>query len=109
MDGHITSFILGTALGVLVTTALAFPRVGRIIVRVFAAAAMAVGAGMLTWSLYGILGGVSLQGIRIGTVTVSQPQEALAWSAGLLVAGIVSLVLSFIGGRAVRNDHAGSR
>jgi hypothetical protein len=94
----ITSFLVGLVVGILVTTAIAYPRVGRIVSRIVATAGMAAGIGLLTWAVQGMISGVPMRAVHIGQLIVSQPGEGLGWSAALLGGGITALVLSFIGG-----------
>ena len=97
MEIEITSFVLGAAAGTILMAALAYPRVGRIMARVFAVVASGVGAGLLVWAIYAAARGEPLQAISWGAVVISEAGEAIGWSAGLLLAGITALVLSFIG------------
>lgn len=94
----ITSFLVGLVVGILLTAAISFPRVGRIVARIVATAGMASGIGLLTWALQGMISGTTLRAVHIGHLIVSQPGEGLGWSAALLGGGITALVLSFIGG-----------
>ena len=95
---QITSFVLGAAAGAIVTVSFAFPRVGRIATRILAVLGIAAGAGLLAWGFRALFGGDSLRAIEVQSVVISQPSEALGWSAGLLAGGITALVLSFLGG-----------
>jgi hypothetical protein len=97
MEIEVTSFVLGAAAGAILMAALAYPRVGRIMARSFAVLASGAGAGLLVWAIYAAARGEPLQAIRWGMIVVSEASEAIGWSAGLLLSGITSLVLSFLG------------
>jgi hypothetical protein len=94
---EITSFLLGAMMGAVVMASIAYPRVGRTFARILAVLAMAVGGGLLTWALDALIRGDTLRGIEWQPIAISQPSEALGWSAACLVGGIASLVLSYIG------------
>lgn len=94
----ITSFLVGLVVGILVSSAIAYPRVGRIVARIVATVGMAAGIGLLTWAVQGMISGNPMKAVHIGKLIVSQTGEALGWSAALLGGGITALVLSFIGG-----------
>lgn len=97
MVPELTSFVLGVGAGTIFTAAIAYPRVGRIISRVLAVAAAGAGGGLLTWSIISDAQGEEMNAIALPPVLISQPSEAYGWSAGLLLAGITILVLSFVG------------
>ena len=94
---EVTSFVLGAAAGSLVVVSIAYPRVGRIFARVLALVALSLGIGLLTWAIHAAITGEPLAAIAWERIAISQPGEAFAWSAGLLVGGIIALLLSFAG------------
>ena len=74
------------------------PVAGRVLARVFSVVAVGVGAGLLVWGICAASLGEP-EGARFGMGSVvGSPSEAIGWGAGFLVAGIMALVLSFVGG-----------
>ncbi len=84
---QVTNFVVGLLVGGIVTLAIAYPRVGRIVARVLAACALAAGVGLLVWAGEAMLNQSQLRAFGWQRLTVSQPGEALAWGVGLLVFG----------------------
>jgi hypothetical protein len=93
----LTSFVIGTLVGSIVTLSVAYRYVGRVVARLLAVVALAAGAGLLTWGLDAAIRGDQLRGIAWQTIEITQPREAFGWSAGLLLGGITALLLSFMG------------
>jgi len=94
MQWDIASFLVGLVVGVFITAALAFPRVGRIFARSAAIVLFVGGIGLIGWAAMALLRDSVLTPFQLGGVLVSQPAEAIGWGAGLLAGGILTLVLS---------------
>jgi hypothetical protein len=95
MNFDVTSFILGLSIGALLTLAVCFPRVGRILARSLSAVLLAAGAGLLGWVIYAAIRDEPLTPMGWAAVTIAQPSEAIGWAIGLLIGGITALALSF--------------
>jgi hypothetical protein len=93
----VTNFILGLLVGVLGTAAITTPRVGRILARTVATLSVGAGIGGLIWATDAIVRGGELAPIGWDRLVISTPSEALGWSGGFLAAGVMALVLSFVG------------
>jgi hypothetical protein len=94
----LVGLLLGVLLGWLSLWTFLNPAVGRFCARIFSVVTLSVGAAFLVWAITSIALRESIRPLA-GLNIVTETSEALAWGAGLLVAGIASLVLSFIGRR----------
>ncbi len=72
------------------------PLVGRRLARTFAVMAMGLGTGLLLWGISGAMSGERLRP-PFDMRFITEVGEAIGWGAGFLTAGIVALVLSFLG------------
>jgi hypothetical protein len=96
MSEFLIGLSLGIVLGWLTLGSYVQPAIGRICARLFAVVAISSGVGFLVW-------GIIAQTLRqefhpiLGYVVFTQTSEVLALGSGLLLAGIVTLVLSFVG------------
>jgi hypothetical protein len=81
------------------------PNVGRLFARIFAVLAIGGGIGVLTWGICAAALGEAIRSPFGLTSLIAEPSEAIGWGAGILAAGITALVLSFIGGRKIRDGR----
>ncbi len=97
MQFEISSLLGGLVLGSLLTAALAFPRVGRILARLLSVLLFVGGIGLIAWATGGLILGSDLTPFVIGQVTIADTSDAIGWGAGLLAGGILTLILSTLG------------
>lgn len=101
MQFDLPSALLGLVLGVFLTLAIAYPRVGRNFARFASVMLFIGGIGMIVWAAAATLTGDTLIPFEVQGILVSKPSEAFGWGAGLLGGGILTLVLSCLGGADV--------
>ncbi len=82
------------------------PRVGRIVARVLAVVAVGTGVGALTWGICAATFGDPVRAMSALPGFLAAPGDAIGLGAGLLAAGIMALVLSFIGGEQPDADES---
>ena len=92
----VPSFLIGAAAGTLIVAALILPRLGRVCVRMLGSTLLASAAGLLTWATVSLATGEAIEPLGWGPISISRSAEAYAWGATTLVAGGLSLGLSFL-------------
>lgn len=89
--------VLGALIGILITTAFSFPRVGRAVGKTTAVILLSLGVGLITWGIFGLIDAEAFKPMEFGPVLFSTAAQALGWGAGGLVGGLTALTLASIG------------
>lgn len=77
----VTSLLIGGLIGVILTIALVFPRIGRILARTMAVSTLALGLGGIVWVIDANARDAELSPIVLQNFVISEPSEAVGWSA----------------------------
>ena len=97
LDNHPLGLVgLGMLIGILLTVALCFPRVGRALGKTMAVVLMASGAGFFAWGMAAFRN-ETFEPIGFGPILLVSAAQTLGWGVGALVGGITALVLAFVG------------
>lgn len=92
----LAGLLIGLLLGVIATSAIFYPPLAKAMARAKAAALLAIGLGLLTWGITTLATGSEFhQPFRWNIMRSSI--ECIAWGSGITVAGILSLVMGFVG------------
>ncbi len=71
----------------------------RILARIFAVLALGAGVGCLVWGIMSAALGEPIRTPLLLDVPISNSSEIMGIGAGLIVAGVTTLILSLVGGR----------
>ena len=88
--------ILGLLAGSVATAAMFYPGLAKAIARVKAVGLLAVGVGLLVWGIVCLSGGQEFKA-PFELSVMRSAVECIAWGSGILAAGVLSLVLGFVG------------
>jgi len=91
------SAAIGFVLGGLTAVAYFRPHVMAISAKIKAVLFMGAGVGLLVWGISTLSLGETFNPPWIEINLIRSPMEAMAWGAGLLTAGVLFLVFSFLG------------
>lgn len=89
--------VVGVLIGVLITATFSFPRVGRAVGKTAAVALLALGVGLITWGVFGLIDAESFRPLEFGPILFSSAAQALGWGAGCFAGGLTALILSSTG------------
>ncbi|HUT91947.1 MAG TPA: hypothetical protein VMY37_20800 [Thermoguttaceae bacterium] len=71
----------------------------RILARIFAVLALGAGVGCLVWGIMSAALGEPVRTPLVFGVPISNSSEVMGAGAGLIAAGVTTLILSLVGGR----------
>jgi uncharacterized membrane protein len=89
--------VVGVLIGILLTASFSFPRVGRAVGKTVSVVLLSLGAGLITWGIFGLVAEDGFKPMEFGPILFSSSAQALGWGAGSLCGGLTALVLSFTG------------
>lgn len=89
--------VIGFMLGALAATMYFRPNLVAMIAQGKAIVFLSVGVGVLIWGTISLSVGGPFEQPFVWVNLIRTPTEAIAWGAGLITAGVASLVFSFVG------------
>jgi hypothetical protein len=100
--------LLGIVIGWLSIWCYLSPLVARYFARSFAVVVLSIGVGLLTWGIISAVMGGRMGELRLGSIAITHPSEAIGWGTGALFGGTTIMVLSFLGrSRAIPGEASG--
>ena len=105
MDIEFASFAVGVVTGSLMAIALAIPRIGRTLSQCVAVVGLISGIALLATGIVSLATRNSFSTIRLASLRISEPVEAIGLGGGLVLGCVLVIVLTML--RARRHSPSG--